>query len=260
VPAATIAAAGQLIAPRNRRRESAMASVESSRDGHLRPDPGAGGDGWQWHLVVRELEQRGHAAISVTLPPGDDRAGWQEYAHAVVEAIGEGRDLVLVAQSLAGFTAPLVCERLPVNLLVLLNAMIPRPGETGNDWWGEHRERSRHARAPRFARASRRGGRGRQGPLLPRRGATDRRGGFRERGAAAVHDSHGPAVSPPGLAGRPTRVIAGRDDRLFPLEFQRRIARERLALDVDPLPGGHMLALSQPRALADLLVGYLRGI
>ena len=55
----------------------------------------------------------------------------------------------------------------------------------------------------------------------------------------------------------PTRVIAGRDDRLFPLEFQRRIARERLALEVDPLPGGHMLALSQPRALADLLVGYL---
>jgi len=96
--------------------------------------PGAGGDGWQWHLVARELETRGHDAIPITLPSGDDRAGWSEYADAVVEAIGDRRDLVLVAQSLAGFTAPLVCERVPVDLLVLLNAMIPRPGETGNDW------------------------------------------------------------------------------------------------------------------------------
>ena len=97
--------------------------------------PGAGGDGWQWHLVVRELEARGQVAVPVTLPSGDDGAGWNEYADAVVAAIGDRRDLVLVAQSLAGFTAPLVCERLQVDLLVLLNAMIPLPGETGNDWW-----------------------------------------------------------------------------------------------------------------------------
>ena len=96
--------------------------------------PGAGGDGWQWHLVVRELERRGHAAIPITLPAGDDDAGWQEYADAVVDAVGGARDLVIVAQSLAGFTAPLVCQRLSVTLLVLLNAMIPVPGETGSDW------------------------------------------------------------------------------------------------------------------------------
>ena len=49
---------------------------------------------------------------------------------------------MLVAQSMAGFTAPLVCDRLPVRLLVLLNAMIPDPGETGGDWWentGQHK-------------------------------------------------------------------------------------------------------------------------
>src|SRR5262245_59631412 len=98
--------------------------------------PGAGGDGWQWHLLVRELEQRGHAAIPVTLPSGEEDAGWKEYADAVVEAIGDRRGLVLVAQSLAGFVAPLVCQRVPVDLLVLLNAMIPKPGETGGAWWG----------------------------------------------------------------------------------------------------------------------------
>src|SRR4029078_8817167 len=99
--------------------------------------PGAGGDGWQWHLVARELEKRGHDAIPITLPSGDDRAGWSEYADTVVEAIGERRDLVLVAQSLAGFTAPLVCERVPVDLMVLLAAMVPVPGESAGDWWGD---------------------------------------------------------------------------------------------------------------------------
>ena len=42
---------------------------------------------------------------------------------------------MLVAQSLGGFTAPLVCERVPVELLVLVNAMVPKPGETGHEWW-----------------------------------------------------------------------------------------------------------------------------
>ena len=63
-------------------------------------------------------------------------AGWSEYADAVVEAIGDRRgDLVLVAQSLGGFTAPLVAERVPVELIVLVTAMVPRPGETGDEWW-----------------------------------------------------------------------------------------------------------------------------
>ena len=44
-------------------------------------------------------------------------------------------DLVLVAQSLAGFVAPLVCDQVPVDLMVLVAAMVPRPGETGAAWW-----------------------------------------------------------------------------------------------------------------------------
>ena len=35
---------------------------------------------------------------------------------------------------MAGFSAPLVAERVPVELIVLLNAMIPMPGETFNAW------------------------------------------------------------------------------------------------------------------------------
>ncbi len=32
----------------------------------------------------------------------------------------------------------------------------------------------------------------------------------------------------------------GSDDRLFPLEFQRRVVRDRLGIDVDAMPGGHL--------------------
>src|SRR5262245_7180613 len=97
--------------------------------------PGAGGETWYWLRVAPLLEERGQETVAVWLPAGDDAAGWREYTDAVVEAIGDRRDLILVAQSLGGFTAPLVCERKPVDLLVLLNGMIPRPGETGGDWW-----------------------------------------------------------------------------------------------------------------------------
>ena len=55
----------------------------------------------------------------------------------------------------------------------------------------------------------------------------------------------------------PTRVIAGRDDRFFPLEFQRRVAQERLGTDVDEVPGGHLAALSRPAELTGQLIQYV---
>ena len=54
----------------------------------------------------------------------------------------------------------------------------------------------------------------------------------------------------------PTRVIQGSDDRLFPLEFQRKVVRDRLGLDLDVLPGGHLIALSRPADLAEQLLSY----
>jgi pimeloyl-ACP methyl ester carboxylesterase len=54
--------------------------------------------------------------------------------------------------------------------------------------------------------------------------------------------------------GIPVQVVSGRDDRLFPLAFQQRLARERLGVEPDVLPGGHLLALAQPDALAHLLL------
>lgn len=49
----------------------------------------------------------------------------------------------------------------------------------------------------------------------------------------------------------PTRFLAARDDRLFPL-FQRRVVAERLGLEVEVIVGGHLSALTQPGPIAEL--------
>lgn len=48
----------------------------------------------------------------------------------------------------------------------------------------------------------------------------------------------------------PTRFLQARDDRFFPLEFQRRVVAERLGMAVEELPGGHLVALSHPDEVA----------
>ena len=70
---------------------------------------GAGDVGWYWHLVEAELRARGHDVVAPDLPCEDESAGWTEYADAVIDAVGDRTDLVVVAQSLGGFTAPIVC-------------------------------------------------------------------------------------------------------------------------------------------------------
>jgi pimeloyl-ACP methyl ester carboxylesterase len=50
------------------------------------------------------------------------------------------------------------------------------------------------------------------------------------------------------------RVVAGADDRFFPVGFQQALARHRLGVEADVLPGGHLIALSQPGALARYLL------
>src|SRR5215211_4250774 len=115
--------------------------------------PGAGGQAWYWHRLTAELGRRGHRAVAVELPTGDDDAGLEAYADAVavaagdVGAAGDADRICLVAQSMGGLTAPLVCARLPVGLLVLVNAMIPRPGETGGEWWAATGHEQAHAEA-----------------------------------------------------------------------------------------------------------------
>jgi hypothetical protein len=54
----------------------------------------------------------------------------------------------------------------------------------------------------------------------------------------------------------PTRFLLCRDDRFFAAAFQRRVVRERLGIDPDEMPGGHLPALGHPEVLVQWLERY----
>ena len=108
--------------------------------------PGAGGQAAYWALLVPELERRGHQATAVDIAEDDPALGLPDYARIVDQAIGDRREVVLVAQSMGGFTAPMVGK--PVAMIVLLNAMIPDPGETPGQWFEKTPGPERRAARP----------------------------------------------------------------------------------------------------------------
>ncbi len=214
---------------------------------------GAADSGWFWHLVEPELRDRGHDVVAPDLPCDDDSAGLAEYADTVVEAIGDRTDLIVVAQSFGGFTAPLVCDRLPVGLMVLLAGMVPAPGEAPDDWSAN----------TGFAQA-RREREERDGPS-----SEDDIAMFlhdvppdlaEEALRRARHQSDTPGKRPwplPAWPNVPTRFLLCRDDRFFPAEFLRRVVWDRLGFTPDEIDGSHCVALSRPGELADRLDAYL---
>lgn len=217
--------------------------------------PGAGGNADYWYRVAPLLEAAGHRAVAVELPAGDDGAGLDAYVDAIVRAGHRaGRDLVLVASSLAGFSAPQAATALPVRRLALVNAMIPRPGESAGEWWeNTGQERAQRERAREEGRAV-------SDPFdIRQEFFHDVPEEVREQVFARPEppQSGRPFADPwplPAWPGIQTQVISGRDDRLFPLTFQQRVARERLGLEPEVVPGGHLVAYSQPEALAAVLL------
>lgn len=205
--------------------------------------PGAGGRPSDWALVAEHLQAHGHEVVAVDLPNDDDTAGLDAYAQAVVDQVGDrSGDLVIVAQSMGGLTAPLVCDRLPVRLVVLVAAMVLAPGETGGEWWANTG----------------------QAAAVDALGLTDT-----SEEAMFVHDVPADvlaAMDPPrdqserpfadrmpseGWPDVPTRFLVCADDRFFPPEWLRSIVRERLGIEPDEVPGGHCAYLSRPRELAE---------
>ena len=208
-----------------------------------------------WSRVTRFLIEAGHEPIAVDLPGDDQDAGLPRYTDLVVDAIGSRPDVVLVAGSLGAFTAPLVCERVPVRELVLVNAMIPVPGENARDWWANTGALEAQHEA---ARAGGYGSFDAATYFLHDVDAEVAAGAPHQRSEADIAFESAcdfkawPAVE--------TRVLAGADDRFFPVALQRRVARDRLGVEADVLPGGHLLPLVQPRLVADcLLHPTLRG-
>jgi pimeloyl-ACP methyl ester carboxylesterase len=220
--------------------------------------PGAGSDSWYWHRVAPLLEERGHVVVAVDLPVDDDGAGLADYTDVTVDAIGDRRDLILVAQSMGAFTAPLVCERVPVDLMVLVAAMTPRPGESPGDWWANTGQEQA------MLDAAARGGwtASHEDPVTLF--LHDVPADVAEESANHVRAQSGtPFEQPWPLAAWPdvpTRFLLCRDDRLFPAAFQRRVVRERLGITPDEMDGGHLPALARPVELVERLEAFRAGI
>lgn len=215
---------------------------------------GGGDVGWSWHLVERELRGLGHQTIAPDLPCDDPTAGLVDYADAVVDAVGDRRDVIVVGHSYGGFTAPLVADRVRAAALVLVAAMIPAPGETPAAWW----ENTGYGQAVAEQSALDGGLTGSDDPYIayyhdmPRALAEEALSKARDESEVA-YNTPWPLDAWPAV---PTKAIVCSEDRLFPPRFMRRLVAERLGIVGDEIAAGHYVTLSRPRELAGLLAGY----
>lgn len=201
--------------------------------------------GWYWHRVERELRERGHRSVAPDLPIDDDSAGLLDNARSVVDAINtvhDGGELIVVGQSWGGYIAPIVAEMTNAHLLVLVAPMIPRPGETDEEMWKatgwtfpqDESDAFYHDVDPELAAEAK----------------------SRERTQSdATSREPWPLEAWPNV---PTRVIVGRNDRFFPVEWLRGVVRDRLGIEPDEIACGHTVALSRPRELVALMESYRR--
>jgi pimeloyl-ACP methyl ester carboxylesterase len=160
----------------------------------------------------------------------------------VVDAVAERRDVIVVGHSLGGFTAPLVCARIPAHLLILLCGMIPSLGELFDDWWkNAGHEQSGSTMSSTTTSAAARG----------RSAATRTKRGFEGVPEPWPLDSW-PAT--------PTRYLVCRDDRIFTASWARRHLRAPLGIEADELDGGHYVTLSRPHEVAERLHACAAGL
>lgn len=218
---------------------------------------GASSDSWLWHCVVPLLRAAGHDVVAPDLPVADPEAGIDEYADAAVAALGDragADDIVVVAQSLGAFTGTVLTHRIPVKLLVYISAMAPKEGETAGQWW----EATDWRRAKQDSDA--RLGIAQDADLkvvffhdVPKEVVDE----AWERGEVGQSERpFGPPAMPALPADLPIRFLAGRDDRFFPLDFQRRTVQERFGFAPDEMDGGHLLPLAHPDELVRRLEEY----
>ena len=218
--------------------------------------PGAGGDSWYWHLVASKLRAGDREVLTPDLPAADDAAGLGEYADAAAAPVGDRAGVVVVSQSMGAFVAPMLCDRVDVRQLILVAPMIPAPGESPGEWW------TSSGQTPAMREQDEREGRDPDAPFDVRTAflhdvAPDIVEELFARGEPRQSDTAfeqpWPLDSWPSV---PTRVLACRHDRLFPVDFMRRLAEERLGVVADVIDAGHLPALSRPRELAERLEAY----
>jgi pimeloyl-ACP methyl ester carboxylesterase len=215
---------------------------------------GASADSWYWRPLAAELRKHGHDVVAVDMPIQDDSAGLAEYADAVVDGIGDRTNLVVVAHSFGGFVGPLVCDRVRADLLVMLHAQIPAPGETPGEWWsntGYSKARAEHDATQ--------GAPSPDDPLAfalhdsPKQLAAEFLADHQEDQSGTPFEKPWPLAAWPNV---PTTVLLSRGDHFFPVEFLRKLAKDRLGIDADEIAGDHCPMLGHPDEVAERLEAY----
>lgn len=216
---------------------------------------GSSANAGYWRYVGPRLTEAGHEVIAPDLPTDDDSAGFTDYADAVVKAIGDKSDIVIVGQSMGAYTAPIVAERVATRLIVLLAPMIPAPGEAPGQWWqatGQPAAQEKYAEQvgidPGFDVMTT------FMHDVPQDVVDELMAEGEPHQSGAIFGSTFPLDAWPDV---PTKVIACANDRLFPLELIRRLADERLGLDVDEIDSGHLSAFGHPDQVAAKLTEYV---
>jgi pimeloyl-ACP methyl ester carboxylesterase len=214
-------------------------------------------DGWCWHLVREQLEQRGHRTWAPDLPCEDLELGSSAYADVVLaECNDAGRDAILVSHSQGGLTAPIVATRRPIAKMIFVAASIPEVGQTMNnqfDWLSAFAPRMQFVETDELGRM-----------VFPEALARDC---FYEDCSSDLADEAVRHLRPQGMV--PFTEIApfdewpdvevgfvhGWDDRSLLFSYSERVAKERFGLEVVGLPGGHSPFLARPLELTEVLLG-----
>jgi hypothetical protein len=148
---------------------------------------------------------------------------------------------------MGGFTAPLVCDRVPVQQMILVAAMVPAPGESPGDWWAntgfEAAKRELDVREGRDPDAE-------FDPYVTF--LHDVPPDVAAASAAHVYEQSGTPFEKPwpldAWPDVPTSFVLCRNDRFFPADFMRRQVRQRLGIVPDEMDSGHLPAIANERA------------
>lgn len=213
---------------------------------------------WCWDGVASYLSEAGHRPIAVDLPCENPNSGLTQYADAAIGSLPAGpSDLIIVGHSLGALTAAVVAGRIKTRRLVFVAGIIGSPGMSLADLATTDADRDQDL--------------GRQSLDFNDAGLFR----FSRAGAMRVlfHDCD-PAAAEVAFvrlrfqkslwnevanfqdwrAEEIVSVVCA-EDRVVNPSWGRRVSKERLGVDALELASGHSPWLSQPDALARMLVG-----
>jgi pimeloyl-ACP methyl ester carboxylesterase len=223
---------------------------------------GAWHGAWCWERVLAPLREHGHDAVAIDLPCDDPDAGLDGCADTIVEALaGVDGDVVLVAHSLGGLTAPRVAARRPLQAVVHVAALVPIPGRSIVDEFAaspepvllfdggratDEQERTHWTDVETTARV-----------MYPDLSDADVRWAFARLRPQAARPALDP--QPAALPAVRTASLVCAEDCVVNPAWSRRVAREHLGVEPIELAAGHFPMITAPQALADALAAQADG-